>query len=146
MERDTGLVRVTADLSVPLRELEFRATRASGPGGQHVNRSATRVELWWDVARSASLTEVQRHRLLEQLAHRLDGTGRLRLVSGARRSQARNRDAVVERFTRLVAAALHVAPPRRKTRPTAASVERRLDAKRRRARAKRDRQRPPPDE
>jgi ribosome-associated protein len=139
-------VPVSASLTIPGSELEFRATRAGGPGGQHVNRSATRVELRWNVAASRALSEFERALLLERLRSRLDSGGRLRLVSGARRSQAMNRAAVVERLARVVADALRVAPPRRPTRPTRASVERRLEAKRRRAARKRERRRSDADE
>jgi ribosome-associated protein len=134
-----GLLEITPELRIPLRELTFRASPAGGPGGQHANRSATRIELWWDLVGSPTLTESQRGLLTQQLARRLDSGGRLRLVSGARRSQLQNREAAVKRFVSLVAAALQVAPPRRRTRPTRASVERRLQEKRQRAARKRDR-------
>lgn len=134
-----GLLEITPALRLPLRELAFRATPAGGPGGQHANRSSTRVELWWDVAGSPTLTEDQRALLQHRLARRLDGSGRLRLVSAVHRSQARNRDAVVERLAQVVAGALAVAPPRKRTRPTRASVEQRLAAKRRRSARKQDR-------
>jgi ribosome-associated protein len=143
---EDGLLEITADLRIPVRELTFRASPAGGPGGQHANRSSTRIELWWDVGGSPTLTDSQRALLIQQLARRLDAGGRLRLVSGARRSQLQNREAAVERFAGLVAAALHVAPPRRRTRPTRASVERRLQKKRLRASRKRDRQAREPDE
>ncbi len=136
-----GLVRITPRLAIPLTELSFRATTGGGPGGQHVNRSATRIELRWNLLESPSLSEPQRARLRERLAHRLDARGTIRLVAGARRSQAANRDEAVRRFARLVAGALHVAPPRKPTRPTAASRRRRLADKRRRADRKRDRRR-----
>ncbi|HEX6617971.1 MAG TPA: alternative ribosome rescue aminoacyl-tRNA hydrolase ArfB [Gemmatimonadales bacterium] len=135
-------LEVSRDLRVPLAELEFRASRAGGPGGQHVNTSATRVELWWDIARSPALTEEQRARLLERLATRLDGTGRLRVVASASRSQLRNREAATERLRELVAGALTVPKVRRPTRPTRAAKAARLEAKRRRGATKRER-RPP---
>lgn len=136
------VLEVSRDLRVPLAELEFRASRSGGPGGQHVNTSATRVELWWDVAGSPALTEEQRARLLERLAPRLDGTGRLRVVASASRSQLRNREAATERLRELVAGALTVPKVRRPTRPTRAAKAARLEAKRRRGAIKRDR-RPP---
>lgn len=144
MAGDDGILEITPALSLPWRELEFRASPAGGPGGQHANRSSTRIEVWWDVATSPALTEAQRALLLERLAHRLDSTGHLRLVSGETRSQAQNRQAVLDRLRRVVAAALKVSPPRRPTRPTRASVERRLETKKRRAATKRERR--PPDE
>jgi len=133
---------VSPELRLPLAELEFRATRSGGPGGQHVNTSSTRVEVWWDVAASPSLTEAQRARLLSRLATRLDGSGRLRLVSSETRSQLRNREDVTERLRAVVASALAVPRPRRRTKPTRASMLARVEAKRRRAAVKRDRKRP----
>ena len=133
---------VLPDLTVPRSELTIRASRSGGPGGQHVNTTATRVELTWSVATSPSLRDDQRARLLEKLASRLDGDGTLRLVESRRRSQLQNREAVFERFASVVAAALHQAPPRRKTRPTRASREERLKEKRQRGERKRGRGRP----
>jgi ribosome-associated protein len=133
---------VSPELRLPLAELEFRATRSGGPGGQHVNTSSTRVEVWWDVAASPSLTEAQRARLLSRLATRLDGSGRLRLVSSETRSQLRNREDATERLRAVVASALAVPRPRRRTKPTRASMLARVEAKRRRAAVKRDRKRP----
>ncbi len=138
-----GIV-VTPRLTIPLRELSFRASRSGGPGGQHVNTSSTRIELRWDAAGSPSLSEPQRRRVLERLASRLDGSGRLRLVSGARRSQLANREAVVERFRRVLREALRVEKPRKPTKPTRAARERRLSEKRRRS--ERKSQRRPPEE
>ena len=133
---------ISAELRLPLAELEFRATRSGGPGGQHVNTSSTRVEVWWDVAASPSLTDEQRARLLTRLATRLDGAGRLRLVSSGTRSQFRNREDVTERLRQVVASALVVPRPRRRTKPTRASKKARVEAKRRRSAVKRDRRRP----
>jgi ribosome-associated protein len=124
---------------VPDDELEFRASRAGGPGGQHVNTSATRVEALWNVARSASLSREQRDRLFSRLAKRIDATGTLRVVAAERRSQYQNRVAAAERLRALVAAALHQPKRRRKTRPPRAAVEARLAAKRRRGSVKRER-------
>jgi ribosome-associated protein len=142
---ETPALDVAPGLRLPLAELEFRASRAGGPGGQHVNTSSTRVEVWWDVAGSPSLSEVQRARLLTRLGTRLDGAGRLRLVAGGSRSQLRNREAVTERLAELVAAALVVPKARKRTRPTRASKAARLDSKRRRSAIKRDR-RPPSED
>ena len=105
---ETPSLDVSPALRLPLAELEYRASRSGGPGGQHVNTSSTRVEVWWDVAASPSLSEAQRVRLLSRLASRLDGTGRLRLVSSGTRSQLRNREEVTERLRELVAKALVV--------------------------------------
>ncbi len=108
----------------------------------HVNTSSTRVEVWWDVAGARSLSEEQRALLLEKLATRLDSSGRLRLVSGASRSQLRNREDVTSRLRSVVAEALKVRKKRRATRPSKAAKAARLEAKRRRGSIKRER-RPP---
>ena len=139
---DASHLVVSPALRLPLAELEYRASRSSGPGGQHVNTSSTRVEVWWDVAGSSALSEEQRARLLARLATRLDSAGRLRLVSGGSRSQLRNREEVTERLRDLVAAALRVPKVRKRTRPSRAAKAARLEAKRRRAATKRER-RPP---
>jgi ribosome-associated protein len=138
---DAAFWRFSA-LRVPLAELEFRASRSGGPGGQHVNTSSTRIELWWDVAGSAALSEEQRQRLLVRLASRLDGSGRLRLVSSGSRSQLRNREEVTERLREVVSQALIVPKVRKRTRPPRAAKAARLESKRRRSATKRDR-RPP---
>jgi len=137
---------VSPELRLPLAELDFRATRAGGPGGQHVNKASTRVEVWWDVAASPSLTEEQRARLLSRLGTRLDGAGRLRLVASGSRSQFRNREDVTERLCEVVAKALMVPRPRRRTKPTRASKVARVEAKRRRSAIKRDRRTPRADD
>ena len=139
---DMGFLEVSPDLRVPLAELEFRASRSGGPGGQHVNTSSTRVEVIWDVAGSPALSEEQRQRLLVRLASRLDGTGRIRLVSSSTRSQLRNRADVTERLREVVAQALVVPKARKRTRTPRAAKAARLENKRRRAATKRDR-RPP---
>jgi ribosome-associated protein len=139
---DSSHLIVSPALSLPLSELEYRASRSSGPGGQHVNTSSTRIEVWWDVAGSSALSEEQRARLLARLGRRLDSSGRLRLVSGGSRSQLRNREEVTERLRELVAVALRVPKPRKRTRPPRAAKAARLEAKRRRSAIKRER-RPP---
>jgi len=139
---DMGFLDVSPDLRVPLAELEFRASRSGGPGGQHVNTSSTRVEVTWDVAGSPALSEEQRQRLLARLASRLDGSGRLRLVSSSTRSQLRNREDVTERLREVVAQALVVPKARKRTRTPRAAKAARLESKRRRSATKRDR-RPP---
>jgi ribosome-associated protein len=139
---ETPSLDVSPALRLPLAELEFRASRSGGPGGQHVNTSSTRVEVWWDVAASPSLSEAQRARLLSRLASRLDGAGRLRLVSSGSRSQLRNREEVTERLRVLVAKALVVPKVRKRTRPSRAAKAARLEQKRRRAALKRERRRP----
>jgi ribosome-associated protein len=143
---DASHLVVSPALRLPLAELEYRASRSGGPGGQHVNTSSTRVEVWWDVAGSSALTEEQRARLLARLATRLDSAGRLRLVSSGSRSQLRNREEVTERLRDLVAAALRVPKARKRTRPSRAAKAARLEAKRKRAAVKRERRPPGADE
>ena len=137
---------VTPQLTIPQSELDYRASRSSGPGGQHVNTSSTRIEVWWDVANSPSLTPEQRTQLLERLRPRLDSNGRLRLVSSGSRSQLRNREDVTERLRSVVAAALAVRKKRKATRPSRAAKTARLEAKRRRASTKQRRRAPTPDD
>lgn len=141
-----GLLIVNDSLVIPRAELEYRASRSGGPGGQHVNTSSTRVELLWDVAHSAVLTEEQRQRLLEKLANRINQDGVLLLASSEHRSQYQNKEAATERLRILVAEALRVPKRRRKTRPPAAAREARLRAKKRRAETKRGRGRVGPPE
>jgi ribosome-associated protein len=141
-----GYLEITPSLVLPLAELDYRATRSGGPGGQHVNTSSTRIEVWWDVRAYPSLTEEQRTRLVARLSRRLDGEGRLRVVASESRSQLRNREAATERLRELVASALAIPKPRKRTRPSRAAKAARLEAKRRRSALKRDRRRPPPDE
>ncbi len=134
-------VPITRSLAIPAGELRFRFSRSSGPGGQHVNRSATQVELLFDVARSPSLSDEQRQRIRAALATRIDREGVLHLFSSGTRSQLQNREQVVQRFQGLLRRALHVARPRHPTRPTASAREQRLSGKRRRSEAK-ERRRP----
>jgi ribosome-associated protein len=143
---DATHLAISPDLQLPVSELEFRASRSGGPGGQHVNTSSTRVEVWWDVAASPTLSEAQRQRLLARLAARLDGTGRLRLVSSTSRSQLRNREDVTERLREVVAQALAVPKPRKRTKPSRAAKAARVDAKRRRSAVKQERRRPGQDD
>jgi ribosome-associated protein len=139
---DDNNLQITPALRVPISELDYRASRSGGPGGQHVNTSSTRIEVWWDVAGSPSLTPEQRAQLLERLGPRLDSSGRLRLVSSGSRSQLRNREDVTERLRSVVAAALAVRKKRKATKPTRAAKAARVEAKRRRAKIKQHRRSP----
>lgn len=140
---DPGFLLITPELSIPLAELEYRASRSGGPGGQHVNTSSTRIEVWWNIAASGSVSEEQRARLLTRLASRLDSSGSLRLVSSGSRSQLRNREEATSRLRGIVALALKIPKKRKPTRPTRAAKAARLDDKRRQAAKKRERK--PPD-
>jgi ribosome-associated protein len=124
---------VSRSLAIPLAEIEWRATTPGGPGGQHANRTSSRVEVSFDVGRSPSLGPRQRARLIERLGPVV------RAVAGDERSQARNRQLALERLAERIATALKVEAPRRPTRPTKGSKERRLQEKRRRSEVKRTR-------
>lgn len=132
-------------LAIPDVELVERFSRSSGPGGQSVNTTDSRVELRWDVATSSALGETQRARLLERLGPRLTD-GVVSIVSSEHRSQLQNRTAARARLRMLLTDALAPPPPaRRQTRPSRAAKQRRLDAKRRRGELKSKRARPPLD-
>jgi ribosome-associated protein len=135
-------LRLPFGVSVPEAELEVRAARSSGPGGQSVNTTDSKVELRWNAATSASLTATQRARVLQRLASRLTKDGVLILHGSEHKSQHRNREAVLARFRSIVGEALEPPRQRRATRPTRASKERRLDAKHQRGELKRQRRRP----
>lgn len=132
-----GVLEVSATLGIPRTELVYRASRAGGPGGQHVNTSSTRIELLWNVRDSRALPEDLRARVLERLASRLDGGGWVRIVSAARRSQGQNRGAAEERLVALVRGALVVRKRRRATTPSFGSRQERLAEKRKRGDTKR---------
>lgn len=138
---ESDAIPITPRLAIPRDEVTLRATRSSGPGGQHVNTSSTRVELTWNVAASPSLSLEQRERLLAKLAPRLDSSGTLRVVAQSERSQLRNRDEAITRFAAIVAQALVVPKTRRPTRPTKAAKRERLDDKRKRGALKKERKR-----
>lgn len=137
---DDGIV-VTPTFTIPRSELQSRASRAGGPGGQHVNTSSTRIELLWDLTHSRVVSDDMRARLLTKLAARLDAEGMVRVVASDRRSQAQNREAAEERLASIVRQALIVPKKRKATRPTASSRERRLTEKKKRGERKRDRRR-----
>ena len=137
-----SILPIRPGLDIPKSELHFRFSRSSGPGGQHVNRSATRVELLFDVARSPSLDESQRTKLIGRLSSYLDREGVLHLASQSSRSQSRNREELVKRFQSLLAAALVQRRKRRPTRPTRSSREKRRESKRQRSEVKRLRKPP----
>ena len=137
---------VDHDITIPRSELSVRASRAGGPGGQHVNKTSTRVELLWNVERSRAIDEHQRARLLDKLASRIDGDGFVRVVASAFRSQLRNREDAEVKLAALVRKALIIPKKRRATRPTKGSVEQRLRDKERNAQRKRERAAPGGDD
>lgn len=135
---DDGVV-VTPHVTIPWAELELQAITGGGPGGQHVNRSATRIALRWNVRTTQVLDESQRERVMGVLASRLDTDGALRIVAGEHRSQLQNRAEATARLAAVVARALIIPKTRRATKPTRGSIERRLTEKRQRSNTKRDR-------
>jgi ribosome-associated protein len=124
-------LKITDTLDIPLAELHLQFSRSGGPGGQHVNRSATQVELTFDVANSPSLNAAQRARILSALKSYIDSRGILHLSSQTTRSQHRNRAEVIERLQRLLRQALHIPKRRVPTRPPPKAKEQRLAEKRR---------------
>jgi ribosome-associated protein len=136
---DDDALHINDKVSIPLAELNFRFSRSSGPGGQHAQKSSTRVELLFDIANSPSLTESQRARVLEKLSGYVDSTGVLHLFAQSERSQLRNREEVTARFQEMMREALKRRKRRKRTKPTTASKEKRLKKKRRRSEIKKKR-------
>lgn len=134
---DERSLRVNDRFAIPRAELGVRATRASGAGGQHVNKTSTRVEITWNVATSPSLNDDDRVRISIRLASRLSDEGELRVVASDTRSQLQNRELAEARLADIVRRALVVPKPRKKTRPTRAAKEARLTDKRRTSEKKR---------
>ena len=126
-------LRISGELAIPLVEIELRTSRSSGPGGQHANVTASRVEAVFDAANSPSLSEAQRRAVCSRLGPRVTA------VAQDSRGQARNRELALERLAAKLERALRRRRPRRATRPTRASRERRLEAKKRQGARKRDR-------
>jgi ribosome-associated protein len=137
---------VNAHVRIPRTELDVRATRSGGPGGQHVNTSSTKIELRWQPAASVALSEVQRERLLTNLAGKLDGDGWLRLTASEHRSQLQNREAAEARLVAMIKGALVVPKVRRATKPTYTSKVKRLETKSQRSAVKANRRRPTRDD
>lgn len=134
LSEDAGQqLEINSRLAIPLAEVHFSYARASGPGGQHVNKVNTKATLLFDVAASPSLTEVDRQKIMTRLAARISKNGILRIASFTFRSQASNRKAALERFVELLAGALVERKKRRATRPTLASREKRIARKKHRA-------------
>ena len=130
------VLQINDSLWIPRAELTYRATRSGGPGGQHVNTSSSRVELAWDVGASPSLTDEQRALIQAKLANRINSEGVLLLTGSESRSQHQNREAVTARFVELVAQALVIPQKRKKTKPSRAAKEARLQEKKKRSATK----------
>ncbi|MDN4648994.1 alternative ribosome rescue aminoacyl-tRNA hydrolase ArfB [Curtobacterium sp. PsM8] len=138
-------LEVGPGLTIPESELQWRFSRSSGAGGQHVNTSDSRVQLTWDVAGSSAVTEAQRTRILERTGRRT-AAGTITVTVSARRSQLRNREAALDALRELLREALAPpAPARRATRPTRGSQRRRLAGKQQRSATKQQRRRPSDD-
>ena len=133
---------VNESVSIPRSELEVRVSRSSGAGGQHVNKTSSRVEIVWNVLASRALSEEQRARLSDKLSSRITGEGEVRVVASDTRSQAQNREHAEERLVELVRRALIVPRKRRATKPTRASKEARLESKKRHSSKKAQRRNP----
>jgi ribosome-associated protein len=129
-------IPVTDGIAIPRSELVYRASRAGGAGGQHVNTSSTRIELLWAFEQSSVLNAAEKARVRSKLGSRIDADGSLRVVAANRRSQLQNRGAAEERLAALVRGAMHVPTVRRKTKPTKASKEARISEKKRRSQIK----------
>jgi len=134
-----NLLAVNEWLSIPRTELDVRVSRSSGAGGQHVNKTSSRVEIFWNIVGSRAISEEQRARLREKLASRLTTEGSIRVVASDMRRQSRNRELAEERLAELVRRALIVPRKRKATKPTRAAKEARLDSKKRHSTKKRDR-------
>jgi ribosome-associated protein len=142
-DNDLGGLVIGATLTIPRAELTYRATRAGGAGGQHVNTSSTRIELLWDLGGSTAVSDEIRQRLTDKLASRITAEGHVRVVASERRSQTQNRTAAEERLADLVRRALVVQKKRRPTKPSRAAKERRLAEKKKRSERKKNRRADP---
>lgn len=136
---EEGRLIVNGRVRIPAAELTVRATRAGGPGGQHVNTSSTRVEVVWVMRTSNALSDAQRAQLETRLASKLDAAGGIRVVAADTRSQTQNRMLALSRLANTVRDALVVPKARRATKPSRGQREQRLDEKKRRSHVKRDR-------
>jgi ribosome-associated protein len=133
------------DKQLMLNELDFKAVRSSGPGGQHANKVSSKVELLFDLEKSNSLDELEKVRLKKHLANRISTTGLLILQCDDTRSQHQNKSLLIKRFLKLVEKGLEKPKVRRKTRPPKSAVLKRLNTKKKQAERKQQRQKPKPE-
>tara|TARA_R110002124_G_scaffold120895_6_gene279061 strand:- start:120134 stop:120538 length:405 start_codon:yes stop_codon:yes gene_type:complete len=127
---------------VVIKEFQYKAVRSSGPGGQHVNKTATKVEISLDIISSEAFTDLEKERLQQKLSNRISSEGILTLQCGETRSQHRNKAIVLERMLELLKQSLTVAKPRKKTKPSKSAIQKRLKSKKEQALKKKNR-RPP---
>ena len=139
---ETDGIRVNDSLVIPRAELAVRASRSSGAGGQHVNKTSSRIEIEWNVRSSSVISDIERERLQSRLASRLSDNGAIRVVASDTRSQLRNREAAERRLGETIAKALIVQKKRKPTRRPRAADEARLSEKKKHSERKRERQRP----
>jgi ribosome-associated protein len=141
-ELDGDGIRVNDSIVIPRRELEVRASRSSGAGGQHVNKTSSRVEISWNIAKSNAISDEERSRLLTRLSSRLSDDGAIRVVASETRSQLRNREAAEKRLGATIAKALTVQKKRKPTKRPRSADEARLTDKKKQSERKRERRRP----
>jgi ribosome-associated protein len=135
-------IRVNESILIPRSELVMRASRSSGAGGQHVNKTSSRIEISWNIAESRAVTDEQRSQLLSRLSSRLSDEGAIRVVASETRSQLRNREAAEQRLADTVAKALVIRKKRKPTRRPRSADEARLAEKKKHSDRKRERKRP----
>ena len=133
------MIVIDDQVTIPESELGFSASRSAGPGGQNVNKVNSRITVTFDVLRSAALSEEQKAKILLRLKSRISRSGVLQISSQKHRTQQGNREAALTRFAELIAAALHEDTPRKRTRPSKVSKEKRIEEKKRRSIIKRQR-------
>lgn len=126
-------LRVTGHISIPFDEVEVRASRSGGPGGQHVNTSSTKIEVRWNIDATQVLSAEEKARVRTKLGERVDASGTIRVVSSESRSQARNREIASARLAEIIRGALAVPKKRKATRPPRAAKEERLRGKKKRS-------------
>ncbi|MBC8523521.1 aminoacyl-tRNA hydrolase [PVC group bacterium] len=139
------MIKITNTISMPLRELRFVATTGSGPGGQHINRVATKVVLLWDLDASSSFNLAQKLRIRQKLSTRINKEGTMRVTSSKYRSQKANKEATIERFATLLCDALKTNKKRKRTKVSRSQKQKRLEQKKKRGDTKRMRARVQPD-
>jgi ribosome-associated protein len=140
------MIKINDNLAIPENELTFTASASSGPGGQHVNKTSTRVTLWFDVANSLSLSPEQKIRIYHRLATRINRNGVMRVSAQRHRSQAANRDQTIQRFAQLIADALEETPQRLKTKVPVREKKLRLEKKKHKSLKKQLRSKVTPDD